>query len=361
MNLIKNISIVAIASFLSVLVAELLLSFLNPIDLRSDPKWVADGYTRGHYKPNQVIEGSIGHNVRNPNWRREMAKYKLNNFGYKGDNWDPKKSNGIAFYGGSSTFSFHDNEINSWPFMTTKCLNSTGTLGYQTLNYSHPGYSIFDAPHLLLQKGQHFKADWIITYHLWNDIKFIKAVAADPNFLLNTSVAESSTTIKSIILDLKLLHNLVGNINVAYKKFARDKNENSYEGLTKKKIENKDIDLGLSMIRNNYLSMINLSQKNQKFLFIKQGLLLDRGNPLHDREIDYELIGLDKAQFLETQKKYGLMLDQIATDFSNVYVFDADAVIPKNLEMYEDHVHLQPQAQVLLAKSVCDYLKSVNF
>ena len=84
MNWIKDISLFIASILISLLLCELILSIVNPINLRSDPKWVPDGHTRGHYVPNEIIRGSVGHNIRNPNLRQNYARYSLNKYGYRG-------------------------------------------------------------------------------------------------------------------------------------------------------------------------------------------------------------------------------------------------------------------------------------
>tara|TARA_X000000368_G_scaffold66795_1_gene48089 strand:- start:4392 stop:5477 length:1086 start_codon:yes stop_codon:yes gene_type:complete len=360
MNWIKNISVLLISILISLFICELVLGYLKPIDLRSDPKWVPDGFTRGHYLPNETIQGSVGHNVRNPNLRIESAEYTLNKYGYRGSDWNILSPKSIAFYGGSSTFSFHDNDEDAWPFITINCLNKNQEIQYQNLNFSHPGNSIFDAPHLLLQKGIHFNSDWIITYHLWNDIKFIRALSENSDFIFNTNPSDSSITLKSVLLDLGIFHNLLGNINVIYRKFINRSYESSFDLTKNVNIKESDIDSTLSIIKDNYVALINLSSPSQKFLFIKQGLLLDENNNSYDAEISWELIGLNKVEFLKVQSDYYSMIDSLAKDNANVYFLDADKIIPKNLEMYDDHVHLQRKAQKILGESVCEYIKKIN-
>jgi len=360
MNWIKNFSVFIVALFSAALIAEGVLSYFKPVNLRNDPKWVADGYTRGHYKPNQKIVGSVGHNVLNPYPRDEFAEYSLNKYGYRGENWDINYSNNIAFFGGSSTFSFHDNDDRAWPFVTTTCLKEVDSINDHILNFSHPGYSSFDAPHLLLQKGAYFKIDWLITYHLWNDIKFIKALVNDPDFLFNTQPAVSTTSLKSIILDLGIFPNLLGNMNVVYKRFLKSSQESFYDNDIGRKILKEDVELGIARIKRNYLALIKLSPPDRNFLFVKQGLLLDRDNDSFDSEIRFDAIGLTKRQFLSAQEKYYSMLDEIALEYPNVHVFNADEVIPKDLEMYEDHVHLNVKAQNLLGKGVCEHLLKIK-
>lgn len=360
MNWIKNITVFLSSILISLLICELVLSYVKPINLRSDPKWVPDGFTRGHYLPNETIQGSVGHNVRNPNLRIDSAKYTLNKYGYRGSDWSVLRAKSIAFYGGSSTFSFHDNDIDAWPFITIDCLNKNEEVKYQNLNFSHPGNSIFDAPHLLLQKGTHFNTDWIITYHLWNDIKFIRALSRNSDFLFNTNPSDSSITLKSVLLDLGIFHNLLGNINVIYRKYINRSYESSYNLTKDVNISALDIKATLSIIKENYNALIKLSAPSQKFLFIKQGLLLDKNNDSFDSEIAWELIGLNKEEFLKVQEDYYSMLDNLARDNKNVYVLNADKIIPKNLEMYDDHVHLQRKAQKILGESACKHIKKVN-
>ena len=46
MNWIKNFSVFIIALLSAVLIAEFVLTYLKPVKLRNDPKWVADLHER---------------------------------------------------------------------------------------------------------------------------------------------------------------------------------------------------------------------------------------------------------------------------------------------------------------------------
>ena len=154
-----------------------------------------------------------------------------------------------------------------------------------------------------------------------------------------------------------MIPNLLGNINLVHRRFFDNISENLHGMTHAADITLKNIDNALLKIHANYESLIKLSPSDRKFLFIKQGLLLDKDNDSFDREIGWELIGLNKEQFLYVQEAYYSMLDTIALENVNVFLFDADKIIPKNLKMYEDHVHLQRAAQSILGKQVCDYVK----
>jgi len=360
MTWIKNLSVLIISFMFSLILAESILAYLKPISLRSDPKWVPDGYTRGHFKANQTIRGSIGHNVRNPNHRVEAATYTLNKYGFRGSNWDTSKSNGVAFIGGSSTFSYHDIEDESWPFIATNCLEDRNKIQYQNLNFSQPGYSIFDAPHLYIQKGFQFDIDFIVTYHLWNDIKFIRALSLDPEFFFNTNAITQNHTLKSIFLDLEIFPNLSGNLNILYRKYTNTNLENAYKIEEDIKVTDVEIELTLEKIKEQYHALIRLRSPATKLLLIKQGLLLNQNENSNDAEISWDTIGLTKEQFLNIQSLYYGMLDDLARDYPNVFVLNADGIIPKNLEMYEDHVHLQSKAQEILGIKVCEYLQKLS-
>ena len=54
------------------------------------------------------------------------------------------------------------------------------------------------------------------------------------------------------------------------------------------------------------------------------------------------------------------IIDNLARDNKNVYVLNADEIIPKNLEMYDDHVHLQRKAQKILGESACKHIKKFD-
>ena len=352
MSWIKSLAVIASSTLLSLLVAELVLSMFKPVAMRSDPKWVVDGHTKGHFKPGQVIKASAGHNVANPFLRKEFSEYTLNKFGFRGADWIENKDHTMMFIGGSSTFNFHDSDDQTWPELFRECVNKKEGKDYQGVNLSQPGYSIFDAPHLFIQKGYRYDPGVMVVYHLWNDIKVIAALAENPDFLMSAGVASNSVSLKSILLNYKILPNLVGNLHIALKTFTSNQSENAYSS-TGNPIKNDDILLALSEIKKRYETLLLLLGPEKKVILIKQGLLLDKDNNEFDQHISYNLIGLSKSQFLKSQSLYYEMIDGLAKNHRNVLVFDADKLIPKNLEYYEDHVHLQRKAQILLATGLC--------
>lgn len=353
MSLIKSIIIILISLLISLFIVEFILSNVKPVQIRSDPNWVADGYTRGHYEPYQKIRGSIGHNITNIYGRKQFAEYSLNKYGFRGDDWNEELINSIIFFGGSSTFSFHDNDDQTWVEIATNCKSESLNKKIQPINLSHPGFSIFDAPHLFLQKGSHYEFNTVVVNHLWNDIKFISALTTNQDILKNTKPESSKVTLKSILLDLGLFQNTLGNIVILYRNFNEIMGENTFK--YNKPITNDNIRNGLKKIKMQYISLIKLIEKDKTIILFKQPLIVESNNSRYDKYISYELIGMDKLALLDVQNRYYQMLDDLEIEFSNVTIFDANNILPKNLEYFEDHVHLQRIAQKTLGKALCNY------
>jgi len=354
------LSIAAILAAL--LVGEFILSVLSPIQLRSNIVWVPDGNTKGHLDSYMEVHGSVGHNTKNPYWRENYAAYKLNKYGFRGDDWDFDFPNSLMFFGGSSVFSFHDNDNDTWPNILRDCYSGIKGKQYQIINLSQPGYSIFNAPHLYIQKGRHFSADIVFVYHFWNDIKYIRLMAQNFDSILESGVAEepdffSYEYVKGVLLSVGLFPNLLGNMNVLRHKFSGLAVENSYA--EDQVIDFADIDYGVEQMSKYYRFLVKLlGEKN--IVLIKQASLVDELSSINEQHIGYELVGMDKEKFIYAQKSYFAMLDRLAKSQSNVFVFDANTLIPKDLQYFDDHVHLQRKGQKLMAGELCQALHIVQ-
>ncbi|WP_420347408.1 hypothetical protein [Pelagibius sp.] len=328
-----------------------LAAFLGPVYLRSDPTWIADGHTKGRIRPNSTIEGAGGHNVLNPIQRETVARYQLNSLGFRGPDWDFAAPYSNVFLGASSTFNFHDSDDAIWPFLVNGCLQSQQNRDYQYVNLSQPGYSVENAPHLYIQIAQHLNPRNIFVYHAWNDLKLVSRLASDRNRRFFSGVSRNQWSIKNALLDLGLFPNIIQRANIFFR--SNLATENYYAD---SKVSEEDIAFAIDFLRRQYEVLIDLAGEDRQIYLIKQGVNIDgEGLPPKDAVIG-RLQRMTKAQFQSALTAYFSMLDDLAEDHTQVRVIDAQSMLPKTEDIFEDHVHLQTKGNRLLAEVICSNL-----
>ena len=344
-----------ISLILSLALADFIIKKLHPVTFSIAPDWVSDGFSRGYYEPYSNVQGSVGHNRLTPFPRTVYANYYLNEFGYRGDNWDINQQNNILFFGGSSTFSFHDEIQDTWPNLVIECLNSRSFQTYYLVNLSIPGNSIFDVPHQIIQKGLRIKHEAIVINNLWNDMKFIKRMADDKFVFFTTPVVKNTDFIAKFFKKYVPFKNFFGLIYLVYRNEFNTITEDFDMQINKTQPQ---IKIWLREVRQQYENVINLTSTKTKIFLLKQSLLLNEGSEDVDLLSGFNLLGLTKSEMIEARDAYYLMLEELRDLHSNVMVIDVASSIPKDLEHFEDHVHLQKKGQKILGHSVCGYLSN---
>lgn len=350
---IKNVIIIIISTVMSLAFADWIIANFRPVTFSVAPDWVPDGYSRGYYEPYSYVQGSIGHNRETPFPRADIAKYSLNKFGHRGEDWEIEYENNILFFGGSSTFSFHDNVENSWPSIVVECLNKKDKREFKLVNLSIPGNSIFDVPHQYIQKGLRIQHKAVIINNLWNDMKFINLLSKNELELFKTPVAVNTDYVAKFFKQYVPFKNFFGAIYLVNREII---NTNTEYFELDGKVSSLGMKIWLQEIKQQYKNIINLADYETKIFILKQNLLLQEKNNNLDSISGFENLGMTKVEMIEARNAYYAILDELAIQHDNVSVIDTSSIIPRDLEHFEDHVHLQPKGQKVLGNSVCNSL-----
>ncbi len=325
-----------------------LQAVLGPVYVRSDPKWMADGHSKGRFQPNSVIVGGGGHNVLHPQQRQIPAKYKLNSLGFRGGEWTFSGAKSNVFFGGSSTFNFHDNDDDIWPYLVNKCVEQNGARKLQYVNLSHPGYSVENAPYIFMQIAQHLNPENIFVYHAWNDLKFASKFARRRDAQYFAEVPTNGSFLKQMLLDLGLFPNIVQRLNMALK--SQVATENAYPN---SEVSEENVAFAVDFIEKHYELLIKLAGPTRKIYIIKQGLFAENDAHPNPSEVMARLQSMTLSEFNAAAKVYFAMLDEVAARHANVQIIDANAKLEKTAEVFNDHVHLQTEGNKALAQIIC--------
>jgi len=102
----------------------------------------------------------------------DIIEYKINSFGFRGDDFSLRKQNGnirIICAGDSSTFGFNVNYIDSYPERLKEILNIGNSNQYEVINAGVIGYSSFQGKIYFEQYLRKFKPDILIISYGIND------------------------------------------------------------------------------------------------------------------------------------------------------------------------------------------------
>ena len=217
----------------------------------------------------------------------------------------------------------------------------------QVINLSQPGYSIENSPHLYIAIGQYFEPDIIVTSHAWNDFFIIKNYDEDLNFQRKLEPRES---VKNTLLDYFPFQQILSRLIIVRRRIIQNEVLENRLKSTTSVIPNISKE-SINWIGSKYRNLIDLTEGKPIFI-IKQGNLLSENNAEFDDFIPWEFIGMDKASLVNAYERYFEMLEGLEGE--NVHLIPANTQMPKNLEYFEDSVHMTQRGLRFLGEYVCN-------
>ncbi len=180
---------VVLALLLCAMVGEiavrLLLRYNTPDTIRqSSLQYRPTAYPRHLLVPDQRIDpGKAWGDSTNDHNATKSLTYRINGYGYRGDDFDLDKRPGscrLVIVGGSSVFDLGAGDGEDWPRQVERLLTPQATaLGIaplKVINAGVPGHSSADAVAKLYTDLWRFEPDAVLLYNAWNDIKTFTAL-----------------------------------------------------------------------------------------------------------------------------------------------------------------------------------------
>ena len=125
----------------------------------------------GRLLPNQII-----YHANNGKIFKDSIKYKINNYGHRGDSYDLNKEPNetrIIFLGNSNLYDEHFYYSNGGDF--TRVISKNLDKNFRVINASIPGATINKLKKIIPNDLVRFNPDIVLISSIWNDIKVITA------------------------------------------------------------------------------------------------------------------------------------------------------------------------------------------
>jgi lysophospholipase L1-like esterase len=167
------------------ILVRLLLPFNNPDTIRQySVQYIPSLFSRHRLKPmGHMVDTSVALGKKS----ERDERYFINDVGYRGHNFLPRKGHGqirIVIVGGSTVFDGYRKDESAdqsgdWPHLVERFLRRRGHNNVEVINAGIPGHASFDALGRLYSQLWMYQPDYVIFYGAWNDIKYFRQLTPE--------------------------------------------------------------------------------------------------------------------------------------------------------------------------------------
>lgn len=286
--------------------------------------------------------------------------YRINRLGYRGDDFSFDKPHGtlrIIFYGGSSVFDPWSTEGEDWPHRVASELRAAGFTSVEAINAGIPGHATFDAVGRLLAEGHLLDPDVAVLSDSWNDIKYFR----DEGPILRTFKPLSDQDDPRFRYN-NVLDRLLGNYSQLYIRLRQQyytwKLDIGPEGQVIEREPSSTIGrMGPAQYRLDVEAFVDIARAagSEPVLVIEPHLAAPDNSETTKERIYYEYVGLTHEGLLAAYDEIEQILRAVAAE-KRVTLIDASAAISGRDALFVDHVHLNADGAVEMARVVADAL-----
>ena len=323
---------------------------------------ILDRDKKGTIQPNQIV-----YHANNEKIFKDSIKYKINQYGQRGDNYrlkkEPNKTR-IIFLGNSNLFDEHFYYSNGGDF--TKLLAKNLDTNYQIINASIPGATTNTFKEFITNDLLRFNPDILLISSIWNDIKVI---TENKEGLIKLEKDKNKLTHNNPLLyPINRIDKLLS-ISVMYRKirdyyWTNKLNLNKHNQYIEDFIEKdnniiRNFNKELIQYKQRWIAMIDfLNNNNIMPIIINEERLINKNNTIDEkRQIKYFMVNVKShLELVELFNKCDSILYNISK-FKNVNIIDINDQIPKKLNYFIDHVHTTEEGSRLRADKYLKYLK----
>lgn len=323
---------------------------------------ILDRDNKGTIQPNQIV-----YHANNEKIFKDSIKYKINQYGQRGDNYrlkkEPNKTR-IIFLGNSNLFDEHFYYSNGGDF--TKLLAENLDTNYQIINASIPGATTNTFKEFITNDLLRFNPDILLISSIWNDIKVI---TENKQSLINLEKDKNKLTHNNPLLyPINRIDKLLS-ISVMYRKirdyyWTKKLNLNKHNQYIEDFIEKdnniiRNFNKELTQYKQRWIAMIDfLNNNNIMPIIINEERLINKNNTIDEkRQIKYFMVNVKShLELVELFNKCDSILYNISK-LKNVNIIDINDQIPKKLNYFIDHVHTTEEGSRLRADKYLKYLK----
>lgn len=295
--------------------------------------------------------------------RKKSMIWEINGKGYRGENFDVKKPEGIIriiIYGGSAVFDIENTKGKDWPNRVQESLRKAGFSNVEVINAGIPGHTSLESVGRLFGEGHLFKPDYVLIYNAWNDIKYFTSDksplrAIRPVLQTFDPRVQYKNFLDRWLCEWSRLYTVLRRI------YYKKKLKLSKEGMKKFEGARHSIEMlnpdGFRQYRLAMEIFVDLARNiGAQPILLTQARLVHASTDLslEKRErVDYHHVGLSHEALVETFDRLDVIVRNVATEKGSL-LFDASAHLSGKPWVFEDHVHVTPEGSDALAQFVAE-------
>jgi len=315
----------------------------------------------GRLLPNQII-----YHANNGKIFKDSIKYKINNYGHRGDSYDLNKEPNetrIIFLGNSNLYDEHFYYSNGGDF--TRVISKNLDKNFRVINASIPGATINKFKKIIPNDLVRFNPDIVLISSIWNDIKVI---TANKQGLIQLDKIENNKLDNNLLIyPINTIDKLLS-ISVIYRKIRdyywtkklKINRHNQYIDDFIKKDNNlvRNFDIELTHYKQQWIEIIDYLKNNNIIpIIITEERLISKNNTIDEkRKIKYFMVNVKShLELVELFNKCDSILYNISK-IKDVHIIDINDQMPKNLNYFVDHVHTTEKGSRFRAEKYVKYL-----
>jgi lysophospholipase L1-like esterase len=327
-------------------------------------RYQPSGFVRFLPVPGQVI-----YNVKNRIINYDKIQYKINQYGFRGDDFPIKKPKGevrIVILGGSHVFDLNcfDFEGNyGFPHMLQIIFQDNGC-NVRVINAGIPGHDTMSLFNKIILDTHRYEPDVIIINSIWNDTKWISRTAdATPFLTIGPKAFRKNPMLEKInFLDKALGFSILyrkARDNYWEKELTRGRKKRTNEGIINNILTTSNLNRGLEQYKLNLIAAVQAIKciKALPVLAIEERFVSHNNNDIDKKLIEYEIVNVNNhTELVNLFQSCDAIIKSISIE-NAIPLIDVNKEMEGNPKYFMDHIHTTPEGSRYIAKSYYNFLK----
>lgn len=296
-----------------------------------------------------------------PKPRGAWKQFSVNSLGFRGREFareKPKHVYRILALGGSTTWGYINDDEHTWPRELERYLNERypGDSVFEVVNAGVPGYNSMESLINLSIRLLDLSPDMIIIYHAYNDLKANGYAPTGCGYVLHrqnegrvsTTFLERNFRIGYLLFDIEVLNRIRRILPRSEGRFLRSDT-----------VSNECVEA----FKGNLRTMVRIAKAHRiEAVLCTYATSLTEDNVREHPDIFKPLWQfvprLTYAGMIDGMQRYNEAIRELARQ-ENAKVIEQDRSLPKNFDIFYDHVHLTDRGNKQFAVNAAEAVRSV--